>query len=192
MTDSIAGEIKRMYHLLKEASKTMLAVLRHSLAILLLPFLVVVIVPSWLLNAFASDDTRWGDGWLIVWPPRLAGAALFAVGFILFGWCVTLFARVGQGTLAPWDPTRRLVAAGPYRVVRNPMISGVALMLAGQAVFQGSWVLAIWASVFIVINHVYFVLSEEPGLESRFGEDYRVYRENVPRWIPRIRPWSGK
>jgi protein-S-isoprenylcysteine O-methyltransferase Ste14 len=84
-----------------------------------------------------------------------------------------------------------MVASGPYRLVRNPMISGVALMLIGQALFWGSWETAIWAAVFIVINHVYFVVLEEPGLESRFGDDYRVYKENVPRWIPRIRPWSG-
>lgn len=40
------------------------------------------------------------------------------------------------------------------------MISGVALMLVGQVLFWGSWVMVIWASVFILINHVYFVLDE--------------------------------
>ncbi|OGP55363.1 MAG: hypothetical protein A2Y65_08085 [Deltaproteobacteria bacterium RBG_13_52_11] len=166
--------------------------LRHLLSILLLPFLVVVIVPYWLVNHFAASDTRWGDGSLIAWLPRAAGAVSIICGLVLFGWCVSLFARVGQGTLAPWDPTRKLVARGPYRFVRNPMIIGVALMLIGQALLWGSWVVSIWTCVFVLMNHIYFVLSEEPGLGKRFGEDYRVYKESVPRWIPRLRPWPGE
>ena len=170
----------------------MLVMLRHLLAILLLPFLVVIVVPYWLLTTFVAGDTRWGDGSLIVWLPRSAGAVFIIVGLVLFSWCISLFARVGQGTLAPWDPTHNLVAVGPYRFVRNPMISAVALMLIGQALLWGSWMMGIWACVFVFINHSYFVLSEEPGLERRFGENYRVYKANVPRWVPRLRPWSGK
>ena len=170
----------------------MLMTLRHMLAILLLPFVAVVIVPFWLLHNFAAGDTRWGDVSSIVWLPRTAGIGLLVVGFALFSSCVILFGRVGRGTLAPWDPTRNLVAVGPYRFVRNPMISGVAMMLAGEALLWGSWVIALWVCTFVLINNTYFVLSEEPGLERRFGESYRVYRANVPRWIPRTRPWSGQ
>ena len=169
----------------------MRTLLRHSISILLLPFLVVVVMPFWLLVAFAAGDSRWVDGSTIAWLSRFVGGALIIVGFALFSWCVSLFARVGQGTLAPWDPTRNLVLVGPYRFVRNPMISGVALMLTGQALLWGSWVMAIWAGVFVLINHVYFVLSEEPGLERRFGESYRVYKANVPRWFPRRKPWTS-
>ena len=169
----------------------MLTALRHGLSILLLPFLVVVGVPYWLLTALAASDTRWSDNSLITWLSRAVGAVVILLGLALFSWCVSLFARVGRGTLAPWDPTRNLVGIGPYRYVRNPMISGVVLMLIGQAVFQGSWVLALWVCLFIFVNHIYFVLSEEPGLERRFKEQYRVYKENVPRWIPRIKPWQG-
>jgi protein-S-isoprenylcysteine O-methyltransferase Ste14 len=74
--------------------------------------------------------------------------------FALFCWCVGLFARIGKGTLAPWDPTRNLVAVGPYRFVRNPMIIGVALMLFGQALFRLSVVLGLWAFFFLCINHL--------------------------------------
>jgi protein-S-isoprenylcysteine O-methyltransferase Ste14 len=147
-------------------------------------------MPYWLLTTFTATDYRW-SGELIVWLPRSVGAIVFMAGFLLFGWCVSLFARVGQGTLAPWDPTRNLVTAGPYRFVRNPMISGVALMLIGEALWWGSWLVSLWAGVFVGINHLYFVVSEEPGLEKRFGERYRRYKAHVPRWIPRLRPWSG-
>ena len=166
--------------------------LRHVLSILLLPFLVVVIVPYWLLNTFVAYDARWGNGSLIGRLPRAAGVVSIIGGLVLFSWCVSLFARVGKGTLAPWDPTSNLVAKGPYRFIRNPMIYGVALMLLGQALLWGSWVVGIWACVFVLISHIYFMLSEEPGLEKRFGEVYRVYKTNVPRWVPRLRPWPDK
>jgi len=170
----------------------MLTILRHLLSILLLPFLAVVVMPYWLLTAFAASDSRWVNGSLSAWLSRSAGALALVVGFVLFSWCISLFIRVGQGTLAPWDPTRNLVAVGPYRFVRNPMISGAALLLIGLALLWGSWLVGAWAGVFIIINHIYFILSEEPGLETRFGEPYRLYKANVPRWIPRLRSWSGK
>ncbi len=167
----------------------MLTFLRHTLSILLLPFMVAAVVPAWLLHSFAASDSRWvGSSWLS-WAGWMLGVFLVLAGLGLFAWCVSLFVRVGQGTLAPWDPTQKLVAVGPYRHVRNPMISGVALMLTGQAVFWGSWIVGLWAGIFVLINHTYFLLSEEPGLERRFGESYRTYKAHVPRWIPRLRPW---
>lgn len=109
---------------------------------------------------------------------------MFAAGLGLFAWCLVLFARIGQGTLAPWDPTKRLVAVGPYRRVRNPMISAVAAMLLGEACFFGSALLACWVVLFVLVNHLHFLVSEEPGLERRFGAAYAEYKERVPRWLP--------
>lgn len=163
----------------------MLVLLRHLFAILVLPVVMAIMVPSWLLTRYAPVDSRWSTDSPLVWPLRGIGVLLLLVGFLLFAWCVTLFARVGQGTLAPWDPTKRLVAVGPYRYVRNPMITGVATVLAGWAVFTGSWVLALWFVVFVAFNSAYFMLAEEPGLERRFGAPYREYKARVPRWIPR-------
>ena len=164
----------------------MLTALRHLLAILLLPTMVAGVMPWWIRGALRASDTRWADGTAAALVGRLAGALLLAAGLALFAWCVALFARVGQGTLAPWDPTRRLVAVGPYRYVRNPMITGVALTLVGQALLAGSRLIALWAATFVVVNHLYFLLSEEPGLERRFGAGYAEYKARVPRWIPRF------
>ncbi len=165
---------------------------RHLPAILALPFLVVIVVPYVLLSTTAGMDSRWGDDLPVAWVVRAVGVIVVVAGFALSAWCVRLFANVGEGTLAPWDPTHKLVAVGPYRHVRNPMISGVALMLLGQSLFWGSWAVALWTALFVGINHAYFLLSEEPGLEKRFGASYRVYKANVPRWLPRWQPWSGQ
>lgn len=166
-------------------------VVRHLLAILLLPFVVVWIIPRWALRGWSGSDTQWIAGAPAAAIAHTAGALLFVAGFTLFAWCVALFARVGEGTLAPWDPTRRLVVVGPYRYVRNPMITGVLAMLVGESIYFGSRVLAIWAATFFVINNVYFVLLEEPGLESRFGESYAEYKSAVGRWLPTGRPWKN-
>jgi protein-S-isoprenylcysteine O-methyltransferase Ste14 len=71
------------------------------------------------------------------------------------------------------------------------MIVGVLLILVAAALFFRSWLLAAWAAFFFAGNALYFPLVEEPRLEARFGEDYRVYRRHVGRWIPRWRPWQG-
>jgi protein-S-isoprenylcysteine O-methyltransferase Ste14 len=168
-----------------------MTILRHLLSILLLPFVVVVIAPRWLLRAWSASDTRWVDGTVAAAFAHIAGVVVFLCGFALFAWCVSLFARVGEGTLAPWDPTRRLVAVGPYRYMRNPMITGVVTMLAGETLFLGSRVAGIWAATFIAINQIYFIISEEPGLEKRFGAAYIEYKSAVPRWFPRAKPWKS-
>ena len=162
---------------------TRMTLLRHLLSVLLLPTMVAGVVPQWILRSYALHDTRWAAGTAQL-AARTLGAVLIVAGVSLVAWCVVLFARVGRGTLAPWDPTKQLVAVGPYRYTRNPMITGVATTLVGEATFTGSRYLALWAMAFIIINHIYFLASEERGLEARFGQSYRDYKASVPRWIP--------
>jgi protein-S-isoprenylcysteine O-methyltransferase Ste14 len=72
------------------------------------------------------------------------------------------------------------------------MISGVLMTLLGESVVFGSIGIFIWFLLFFIINHIYFIYSEEPGLERRFGQEYLEYKKNVPRWVPRLRPWNGQ
>ena len=166
-------------------------VLRHLLSILILPFTMTVLAPRWLMRWWSRSDTRWIDGTVAAAAAHIIGIVVFLAGFALFVWCVSLFAREGKGTLAPWDPTKRLVVVGPYRYIRNPMITGVLAMLAGETLFFGSRVIAIWTLTFFVINTVYFVLLEEPGLERRFGAPYLDYKSAVGRWMPGAKPWKN-
>jgi protein-S-isoprenylcysteine O-methyltransferase Ste14 len=154
---------------------------RHLGAVLVLPFTVAVLVPALLVSG-SGAELAWG---------AIPGAAFVAVGLVLVVRTVALFARVGEGTLAPWDPTTRLVVVGPYRYVRNPMISGVLAILVGETLAFRSGALLAWTSVVFVLNAIYMPLVEEPGLRSRFGADYDRYCENVRRWVPRLRPWTG-
>ena len=70
------------------------------------------------------------------------------------------------------------------------MITSVLLMLGSESLLLGSWHLAGWMLVFFLGNALYFTFVEEPGLQRRFGDDYLRYKANVPRWIPKRRPWD--
>ena len=165
---------------------------RQARAIALLPGVAAVVVPALILLLGSGPEPGWGLGAGLALLGGLAGLALIAAGMALWLWTVRLFARVGKGTLAPWDPTRKLVVEGPYRHVRNPMISAVLAVLLGEAALLGSAGIAVWAGAFASINTAYFILGEEPGLERRFGDQYRIYKREVPRWIPRRAPWSPR
>ncbi len=117
--------------------------------------------------------------------------ALICLGCMLvFVLTARMIILIGKGTIMPWDPTCKLVVAGVYRYVRNPMILSVIMIEAGESLLFASIWLGLIAFLFFAINHVYFILSEEPGLEKRFGQEYLEYKKNVPRWIPRLKPWN--
>jgi protein-S-isoprenylcysteine O-methyltransferase Ste14 len=165
-------------------------VLKHIRAIALLPVMATVIIPGILLAATHSANIGWSLPGPVNWLACGVGIALIGLGFILVVNTVSLFASQGRGTLAPWDPTQKLVVHGVYRYVRNPMISGVLGILLGEVICLGSIPLLYWFILFLMINLIYIPLVEEPGLERRFGEAYAHYRRNVPRWIPRLKPWT--
>jgi len=120
---------------------------------------------------------------------KMLGLVFLISGAFLFLWCVYLFWAFGKGTLAPWAPTQKLIIRGPYRYCRNPMISGVLFVLLGETMILNSVNILIIACVFFIINTIYFILMEEPDLHERFGKEYEVYKKNVPRWIPKFKPY---
>jgi protein-S-isoprenylcysteine O-methyltransferase Ste14 len=167
----------------------MLMALRQLLSIAILPFTVVVIVPIWIArrNAVVFSPAQVTTAGLAL----AGGLAVGAAGLVLFVSSLYVFWTRGRGTLAPWDPPRHFVAEGPNRYVRNPMISGVMLILVAESLVARSIALAEWAGTFFVINLIYIPLLEEPMLEARFGESYRTYKQHVRMFVPRLDPWSG-
>lgn len=140
----------------------------------------LVFLPAQVLRA--AGVTRAPAAGPVAW---LAIAAVVA-GAALALWCVLAFAVVGKGTPMPLDPPQRLVIAGPYRVVRNPMYVGALVALAGAAVFTRSWALALYTVVFFLAAHAFLVVVEEPGLRARFGAEYDAYCRRTGRWLPRV------
>ena len=155
---------------------------------LILPIIVTVLIPLLAILSFNNH--------LLAFNSAISGAILaigtflivLGLGFVIY--TNQAFFRIGKGTLAPWDPPKKLVVAGAYRYVRNPMISGVLMIVLGETLIFASIELFILFILFFIVNHIYFVYSEEPGLIKRFGNDYDIYKKNVPRWIPRLTPWK--
>jgi protein-S-isoprenylcysteine O-methyltransferase Ste14 len=162
--------------------------LRHLVSVAALPFTVAVLVPLWIARRYAIAATVGRTPAEIA--TLLLGLVVLGVGGVLFTASLRRFVAEGDGTLAPWDPPRRLVVRGPYRYVRNPMIAGVIFVLCGEALILLSTRHAQWAAAVLIVNLIYIPLLEEPMMMARFGDDYREYCRHVRRILPRLRPWQ--
>jgi len=127
----------------------------------------------------------------IIGPWQVVGAAFTVAGALLALACVLTFTFVGRGTPAPFDPPRRLVVRGPYRVIRNPMYVGAAIALLGAALFYGSWAMTSFALGFLVVCALFVRFYEEPTLRTMFGHEYAAYCAHVGGWWPRRRAPSA-
>jgi protein-S-isoprenylcysteine O-methyltransferase Ste14 len=119
-------------------------------------------------------------------PVSWEALAVIAAGAAVYVWCVWNFAAVGQGTPGPWDAPSRVVAAGPYRWVRNPIYIAALAVVTGEAWLFGSLRLLAYAGLMAVFFHLFVTGYEERTLSRRFGRSYLAYRRAVPRWIPHV------
>jgi protein-S-isoprenylcysteine O-methyltransferase Ste14 len=118
-----------------------------------------------------------------------AGWALFALGSVLGLWSAWSMASIGRGTPLPLDPPHRLVIAGPYAFVRNPMaIAGLIQGLA-VAIGAGSWALLAYVVLGAMAWQVVIRPQEETELHVRFGAAYRRYTLSVRCWLPRLKAY---
>lgn len=137
------------------------------------------------------------SGWSLEEPifgfdaERILGGVLLLAGAACLIESFARFAIRGKGTPAPVAPTEHLVASGLYGYVRNPMYVAVVAIILGQSLLMGSVLLLGYAFIVWLACHLFVLLYEEPTLHKQFGESYRVYRSQVRRWWPRLRPWRG-
>ena len=120
---------------------------------------------------------------------RLYLSALIAIaGLSLSVWSIVYMKRVGKGN--PFDAmghevaprTKHLMTDGPYKISRNPMLSGTYLYYAGIVVALWNW----WALlVFAAVAGLMMlqVRSEEKRLEADFGDEYLAYKKRTGRFI---------
>jgi protein-S-isoprenylcysteine O-methyltransferase Ste14 len=122
----------------------------------------------------------------------IVSAPILAIGLFLMAWSVLHFIRV-KGTPVPFNPPSKLVATGPYAHVRNPMVTGVFVLLFGLGVLLRSISLvSIFTPLFILLNVWELKAVEERELERRLGEDYVEYEKGVPMFIPRLKARTKK
>ncbi|MBU2513690.1 isoprenylcysteine carboxylmethyltransferase family protein [bacterium] len=114
----------------------------------------------------------------------LISVPLLVVGLSLVFWSVVNFLKV-KGTPVPFNPPPELVASGPYRYARNPMLGGLFTVMFGIGVLcQSISLVFFFTPLFILINVVELKLIEEPELEMRLGKPYIDYRKKTPMFFP--------
>ena len=148
--------------------------IRALIAFLLLPCVVAGVIPYLVIggNLRLAKTAPYGIG-------------LATIGFVLLLWCVRDFYAAGKGTLAPWDPPKRLVIVGLYRFVRNPMYIAVLTLVAGWSLTFGSIWLGVYLCILALGFHLRVVIYEEPRLAQQFPAEWETYSKAVSRWLPR-------
>ncbi|UCD44952.1 MAG: isoprenylcysteine carboxylmethyltransferase family protein [Candidatus Bathyarchaeota archaeon] len=98
-----------------------------------------------------------------------------------------------EGLGLPWGEavretrTSKLVTTGLYAYTRNPMVLGYSMLPCGMGILFRSLGMAIpITTIVLLVNIILVKTKEEPGLEERFGEEYRAYRRRTPFLIPRM------
>jgi protein-S-isoprenylcysteine O-methyltransferase Ste14 len=152
----------------------------------------LVLTPGVVAGLIPAAITGWRIPWAGGWSSPVAAVAglVIACGVLVLLDAFVRFARA-DGTPAPPMPTAHLVVVGPYRYVRNPMYVAVLAVILGQALLCGSVGALLYAGAVLLAVASFVVGYEEPTLELEYGDEYREYRRNVRRWIPRLRPWTA-
>ncbi len=121
-----------------------------------------------------------GDIHFIPW-----GAPLLLWGYLQYRLVGRYRGRRGGGGPGLEVPPERIVSAGPYRFLRNPMYLGHLIFMAGLALSMWSWL----ALALLAVNMGWFhrrVLDDEVHLLAMFGAEYGDYTARVKRWIPYV------
>jgi protein-S-isoprenylcysteine O-methyltransferase Ste14 len=144
-----------------------------------------ILPPTWLLLAITLMAALRVSlpGWqLIAWPWTLLGLVPALLGIGLNAWGSRLFAA-SDTTIKPHETPTHLIAAGPYRLSRNPMYLGFALIIVGLATLLGATTPWLAIPLFVWIIDRRFIAGEEIAMEQAFGEEFRRYRVRVRRWV---------
>lgn len=164
----------------------------RKIAALLGSAVFFVIAPGTVVGLLPYSISRWqmqpaffGQDWL-----RVTGAVLVLLGLLPLVNSFLRFSLEGLGTPAPIAPPQHLVVTGFFSRVRNPIYVALVTISIGEALIFGDVRLLGYAALIWLLFHLFVLVFEEPTLRDTFGEEYRVYCQNVPRWLPRLVAWK--
>lgn len=179
---STADKVVDVVHKTATATKATRYLLTPLGFVAFLGIIVVFVVLSPVLDTFLGFP-RFLPSRLFLW----ISLPVVVYGILLVMWSMFHFFKV-KGTPVPFNPPPKLVTTGPYRYVRNPMLSGLSILLFGFGGLLRSVSLTfICTPLFILLNILELKIIEEPELVKRLGEDYVKYRERTPMFVPWLR-----
>lgn len=155
---------------------------RQIIGYLLGGLLFVGLMPTlmWLASGMPMFWTNFGGR-------VFAALLLMLIGLVLSVWTIVYMKRRGKGN--PMDAfghevaprTQHLMIDGPYRINRNPMLTGTLVYLAGFALWLWHWqAVIVWVLFFGIM--FFQVISEERRLRRDFGEEYNEYCRHTRRF----------
>ena len=151
-------------------------------AVFFFAIITLFIIVSILLDKFLRFPNLFPKAWNIIlaWP-------ILAIGIFLILWSVLCFLKV-KGTPVPFNSPPKIVSTGPYAHVRNPMLTGVFILLFGLGILFNSFSLIfIFTPLLILFCVLEIKAIEEPELEKRLGKEYLEYKKRTPMFIPGLR-----
>ncbi|MFZ3383249.1 MAG: isoprenylcysteine carboxylmethyltransferase family protein [Candidatus Methanoperedens sp.] len=138
-------------------------------------FIILLILSIWLNFVFPIQAILYA-------PFTYFGIIIIGFGIVIGLWSRSLFLK-SKTTLSPYESPTSLVTSGPFHISRNPMYLGMAAILLGFAILQGTLVTFAFPALFIMIIETLFIPDEERKLEKIFGEQYKEYKNKVRQWI---------
>ncbi|MHC6229410.1 methyltransferase family protein [Arthrobacter sp. MMS24-T111] len=137
-------------------------------------------------DCLAVLEQRWGLGLDFPAVAVPAGVAILILASALGIWSAAVMSTLGDGTPLPSVMANRLVVAGPYRWIRNPMaVAGIVQGAAVGLILQ-SWLVVGYAVLGSLVWNYAVRPLEEADLSKRFGQEFQRYRETVRCWIPTL------
>jgi len=119
---------------------------------------------------------------IISYPYTLSGILLIICGFALT--LSTNSALLKQRTsIKPNEIPTVFISSGPFKLSRNPIYLGMAIILLGVETLLGSLSPLVFPVIFVIIMNSLIIPGEENTLEKKFGEEYLEYKKRVRRWF---------
>ena len=144
------------------------------------PFSVLYIIPQFIMKV-AGIPSQSGFGFQGI---KILGMVFMWSGAALAIYCSVLMFMFAKGTPLVTSAPRKLLAKSVYKYSRNPMMWALFMVVLGEALTFGQWILFVWLVAMSRIIYLIVVNYEEPQLERRFGESWKEYCLSVPRWLP--------
>jgi len=144
----------------------------HLLRLVFIPvvFVAVFVRPRWSVESTTGFVMEFG------------GYLLLLAGLVIRIWCT--FYIGGR-------KSKELIVEGPYSICRNPLYIGSFLLAVGVGLCFENLLMLLLVPVIIIPAHIIAAQIEEAHLESKFGEQYHIYKQKVPRFWPRFSNYSS-
>ena len=147
-------------------------------------FIWVYPLAVWLFATASTSEPSLRLGAVVLWLGE--ALRLWANGYV--GHVKVNRAQRGN----PTAKTGRLITAGPYAFVRNPLYVGSFLIVMGFCIAMRSPVAALAAWVCFMLLYGEKTKREESLIQDEWGAEYTAYRAAVPRWIPTWRRYPRR